>query len=217
VTDTDAIPSSRRIRVYVAGALDAPITGAALEALVRNPSAELVGIDFGRMDPDRLRAAAPDLLLSAAHRHLIREPELGVARLGSVGLHPALLPRYRGSHPLWWALRNHEAEAGLTLYVLDAGIDTGPILDQRAVPILPGDTFGALYRRTVTHVGPMLDALVAAVATTDRLPDATPQDETRATLYRAPTERELHGTLAGRAVRKAGRVLLAVAARARRR
>ena len=199
--------SSRRIRVYVAGAEDAPITHASLVALVRNPDVDLVGLDYGRMDPVRLREAAPDVLLSAAHRHLVRAPELAVARLGTVGLHPALLPRYRGSHPLWWALRNREREAGLTLYVLDEGIDTGPILDQRAVPILPDDTFASLYARTVTLVGPMLDAFVAAVVALDRLPDATPQDEVRSTLYKAPTYRELHGTPAERAARKARRAI----------
>jgi folate-dependent phosphoribosylglycinamide formyltransferase PurN len=204
---TARVTPARRVRVYVAAAPDAPITDAALTALVRNPAVELVGIDYGRIDPARLREAAPDLLLSAAHRHLLRAPELAVARLGSVGLHPALLPAYRGSHPLWWALRNGEREAGLTLYVLDTGIDTGPILDQRSVPIVPGDTFATLYRRTVEHVGPMLDALIAGILERGRLPDAMPQDESMASVYAAPTERELHGTLAGRIVRKAGRAI----------
>jgi len=196
---------ARRVRVYVAGATDAPLTVAALEALARNPTVDLVGIDFRRMDPARLRAAAPDILLSAAHQHLIREPELQVARLGSVGLHPALLPKYRGSHPLWWALRHREHEAGLTLYVLDDGIDTGPLLDQRAVPIESGDTFASLYRRVAREVAPLLDELIAAVAAEDRLPAATPQDNASATVYGVPTYRELHGTLAERLAKKVGR------------
>lgn len=203
--DVDA--PARRVRVYVAGATDAPLTVAALEALARNPAADLVGIDFGRMDPARLRAAAPDILLSAAHQHLIRESELHVARLGSVGLHPSLLPRYRGSHPLWWALRNGEREAGLTLYLLDDGIDTGGVIAQAAVPIEPGDTFGSLYRRVTPEVAPMLDALVATAAAEDRLPGATAQDNAIATVYGVPTYRELHGTLAERVAKKAGRVM----------
>jgi hypothetical protein len=203
----ETVAPARRVRIYVAGANDAPITVAALEALARNPLADLVGIDFGRMDPARLRAAAPDILLSAAHEHFIRDAELRVARLGSVGLHPSLLPRYRGSHPLWWALRNGEHEAGLTLYLLDDGIDTGAVMAQAAVPIEPGDTFGSLYRRVAAEVAPMLDALVATVATEDRLPPATPQDNAVATVYGVPTYRELHGTLAERVANKAGRVV----------
>ena len=201
----DVTAPIRRVRVYVAGANDAPLTVAALEALSRNPAVDLVGIDFGRMDPARLRAAAPDILLSAAHQHLIRESELQVARLGSVGLHPALLPKYRGSHPLWWALRHGEHEAGLTLYVLDEGIDTGPLLGQRAVAIESGDTFASLYRRVATEVAPLLDALIATAAAEDRLPPAAPQDNAIATVYGVPTYRELHGTLVERLTKKIGR------------
>jgi len=222
VTEQDAIRSSpaadpaaagptRRVRVYVAGAPDAPLTRAALETLARNPAVDLVGIDFGPLDPARLRTVAPDILLSAAHQHLIREPELAVARLGTVGLHPALLPKYRGSHPLWWALRNGEREAGLTLYVLDDGIDTGPVLGQRMVPIKPGDTFASLYTRVAAEVPPLLDALIATAAAEDLLPPATVQDNSVATVFGVPTQRELHGTLPERAVKKLGRGLRSAA------
>ena len=125
------------------------LTSGVLAGLIGVEGIELVGLDLDRLDPARLRAATPDLLISAGHQYLIAPAEIAVARLGTVGLHPALLPRYRGSHPLWWALHNHETEAGITLYRLDAGIDTGPIIAQRVVPILPGDTFRSLYLRTV--------------------------------------------------------------------
>ena len=202
-----AEPLGRRVRVYVAAAPNAPLTMAALECLAANPAVDLVGVSFGRIDPERLRAAAPDILLSAAHEHLIHEPELAVARLGSVGLHPALLPRYRGSHPLWWALRNAERAAGLSLYVLEKGIDTGPVIYQQAVQIDPDDTFASLYRKVSPLAAPMLDALVAAAVADDAMPPGTPQDESMATVFRAPTDREVHGTLRSRAVRKVGRGL----------
>ena len=198
-------PAIDRLRVYVAGAPDAPITHAAIVALARHPLVDLVGLDLDRLDPARLREAAPDLLLSAAHRYLIQPPELAVARFGSVGLHPGLLPRYRGSHPLWWALRNEEQEAGISLYVLDSGIDTGPILAQETVPIEEGDTFASLYARTVEHVGPLLDGLVETIAATGRMPDGQVQDESKATLFRAPTEREMSGTLMSRVKGRAQR------------
>ena len=137
------------------------------------------------MDPARLRAAAPDLLISAGHRYLIAPAEIAVPRLGTVGLHPALLPRYRGSHPLWWALHNHESEAGITLYRLDAGIDTGPIIAQRVVPIVPGDTFRSLYLRTVKEIPSILAELQAAIARTGELPAGTVQDEAPGDLLRA--------------------------------
>ena len=189
-----------RVRVYVAGATDALITSAALVALVRNPLVELVGLDLDRLEADRLRAASPDLLLSAAHPRLIRPSELAIARAGSVGLHPSLLPRYRGSHPHWWALRNHETDAGMTLYVLDEGIDTGPILGQRRVPIGPDDTFRSLYLRATAEVAPLLDQLVATIHATAQLPPATPQDERLATSFAAPTPAQMNGSLRARAV-----------------
>ncbi|HEY7132074.1 MAG TPA: formyltransferase family protein [Candidatus Limnocylindrales bacterium] len=194
----------RRLRVYVAGARDARITEAALTALVRNPGVDLVGLDFARVDPTRLREAKPDLLISAAHQYLIRPSELAVARVGSVGLHPALLPRYRGSYPLWWALQHRESEAGLTLYELDRGIDTGPILAQERVAIARDDTFASLYTRVSGCVGPLLDGLIAVAATTDGLPARFAQDETQATSFAAPNRRELHGTIVSRLVRRAG-------------
>jgi methionyl-tRNA formyltransferase len=197
---------SDRVRVYVAGAVDALITSAALVALVRNPLVELVGLDLDRLDADRLQKASPDLLLSAAHRRLIRPPELAIARAGSVGLHPSLLPRYRGSHPLWWAIRNHETEAGMSLYVLDEGIDTGPIVAQRRIAIRSDDTFRSLYLRAIAEVAPLLDDLVATIHATGHLPPATVQDERQATFYAAPSPSQVNGTLRERAANRLRRL-----------
>ena len=147
------------IRIYVAGAWDSMLTSGVLAGLIGMDGVDLVGLDLDRLDPIRLREVAPDLLISAGHQYLIAPAEMAVARLGTVGLHPALLPRYRGSHPLWWALHNHETEAGITLYHLDAGIDTGPIIAQRVVPIVPGDTFRSVYQRTVKEIPSLLAEL----------------------------------------------------------
>jgi methionyl-tRNA formyltransferase len=193
------------IRVYVAGAWDSMLTSGVLAGLVGVEGIDLVGLDLDRLDPVRLRAAAPDLLISAGHQYLIAPSEIAVARLGTVGLHPALLPRYRGSHPLWWAIHNHETKAGITLYRLDAGIDTGPIIAQRTVPILPGDTFRTLYRRTVKEIPSILAELRVAIDRAGELPAGTVQDEAQASYFGPPTERQLRGSLFGRIGRRAGR------------
>jgi len=192
-------------RIYIAGAWDSMLTSGVLAGLVGVEGIELVGLDLDRLDPVRLRAAAPDLLISAGHQYLIAPAEIAVPRLGTVGLHPALLPRYRGSHPLWWALHNHESEAGITLYRLDAGIDTGPIIAQRAVPILPNDTFRSLYLRTVKEIRPILAELQVAITRTGEMPAGTVQDERLATYFGPPSERQLRGSLLGRIGRRAGR------------
>jgi len=198
------------IRVYVAGAWDSMLTSGVLAGLVGVEGIELVGLDVDRLDPVRLRAAAPDLLISAGHQYLIAPAEIGVPRLGTVGLHPALLPRYRGSHPLWWAIHNHETEAGITLYRLDAGIDTGPIIAQRVVPILPGDTFRSLYHRTVREIPSILAEMRVAIDRTGELPAGAVQDEAQATYFGPPSERQLRGSLPGRFGRWAGRSIRSI-------
>lgn len=188
-TDARPTPStsgSSTVRFFIATEPGAELGYAAIEAILHDDRAEIAGTAFERIDPDRLRAARPDVLLSAAHPFLIRAPERAVARLGAVGLHPALLPRYRGSYPLWWALRNGERETGLTLYHLVSAIDAGPVIGQRHEPILPGDTFASLYSRVATDVAPLLRDLVTAILATGRIPEGEPQDERLATVVRTP-------------------------------
>lgn len=67
--------------------------------------------------------------------------------LGTVNLHASLLPQYRGAAPIQWALINGEKETGLTTFLIDEKIDTGSILFQETVPILPDDDSGSLHDR----------------------------------------------------------------------
>ncbi len=191
----------------MAGAWGALITDAVQMALVRDPRVVQVGLDLDRLDPHELKASTPDILISAAHSHLIGPAELAVPRLGAIGIHPSLLPRYRGSHPLWWALKNGESEAGITIYKLDAEIDTGPILVQRSVPILEGDTFLSLYMRVVPLIPSMLGDLFAEILELGRIPAGAPQDGSQATFYRAPTPKDMATPFRDRAVRRISRAL----------
>jgi methionyl-tRNA formyltransferase len=72
---------------------------------------------------------------------------LSVPPRGVVGFHASLLPRYRGRAPVNWAILRGEAEAGNTMMYLDAGTDTGDIIDQQPVPIAPDDTCATVYAR----------------------------------------------------------------------
>ncbi|MGC9471690.1 MAG: methionyl-tRNA formyltransferase [Bacteroidales bacterium] len=67
--------------------------------------------------------------------------------LGTVNLHASLLPQYRGAAPIQWALINGEEKTGLTTFLIDEKIDTGSILFQETVPILPDDDAGSLHDR----------------------------------------------------------------------
>ena len=72
---------------------------------------------------------------------------LAIPRLGSVNLHPSLLPAYRGAAPIVWALFNGETETGVTTFLLNRRVDAGDILLQRRVPIDPDETAGELEAR----------------------------------------------------------------------
>lgn len=86
-----------------------------------------------------LRAARPDLALCWGFPWLIPQPALDVARLGSVNLHPALLPRHRGPIPVSWSVRSGDETYGVTWHRMDQAFDTGPILAQAPVPMEPDD------------------------------------------------------------------------------
>jgi methionyl-tRNA formyltransferase len=86
-----------------------------------------------------LRALQPDLVLCWGFPWLIPQSALDLPRLGSVNLHPALLPRHRGPIPLSWAIRAGDPHYGVTWHRMDDGFDTGAILAQATVPMEPDD------------------------------------------------------------------------------
>lgn len=96
---------------------------------------------------DQLRALNLDVLVVAAFGQFLAPPVLSLPRLGCVNLHASLLPRYRGAAPVAWAIIRGERETGVTTFLLDEGMDTGPILLQRAVPIGEEETAGELEGR----------------------------------------------------------------------
>lgn len=95
----------------------------------------------------RLHDLAPDLLIVNSYAMILRPDVLAVPRFGAVNAHGALLPAYRGANPTEWAMINGESKAGVTIHAMDAGIDTGPIIAQRKVPIRFEDTWLDVRRR----------------------------------------------------------------------
>lgn len=93
------------------------------------------------------RALAPDLGAVAAYGQLLPPALLALPRLGCVNLHASLLPRHRGAAPIQWALFQGDPETGVTIMQMDEGLDTGPILAQARIPILPEDNAGTLHDR----------------------------------------------------------------------
>jgi len=94
---------------------------------------------------ERLRAYAPDLLVVVAYGLILPRKVLAIPRLGCWNVHASLLPRWRGAAPIQRALLAGDARTGVCLMQMAAGLDTGPVLLSRAVPIDPDDTGGSLH------------------------------------------------------------------------
>jgi methionyl-tRNA formyltransferase len=94
---------------------------------------------------DRLRAHAPDLLVVVAYGLILPRKVLAIPRLGCWNVHASLLPRWRGAAPIQRALLAGDAETGVCLMQMEAGLDTGPVLLCRAIPIAGDDTGDTLH------------------------------------------------------------------------
>ena len=93
---------------------------------------------------EQLRAWAPDVIVVAAFGQILRQDVLDLPPLGCLNVHASLLPRWRGASPIQAAILHGDKETGVTIMRMDAGLDTGPILSQRAIPIADDDTAGTL-------------------------------------------------------------------------
>ncbi|HEY1235566.1 MAG TPA: methionyl-tRNA formyltransferase [Candidatus Binatia bacterium] len=124
-------------------------------------------------------AFSADLAVLAFVSQIVPEQVFSVPRLGSICFHPSLLPKYRGASAINWALIKGETVTGLTLFWVDRGIDTGPILLQKEVPVDPSDTTGSLYFNKIFPLG--IEAIGEAV---DLIKTGNPpriiQDESKA-------------------------------------
>lgn len=93
---------------------------------------------------ERLAGFAPELIVVAAFGQILPDAILDLPKLGCLNVHPSLLPRYRGASPIATAILQGDEITGVTIMLLDAGMDTGPILNQREMPISADDTTGSL-------------------------------------------------------------------------
>jgi methionyl-tRNA formyltransferase len=92
-----------------------------------------------------LRAWEPDFLVVVAFGQILRQDVLDIPRIAPVNVHASLLPRWRGAAPIQAAVRAGDPYTGITTMVMDAGLDTGPILLQDSIPIAPDETGQSLH------------------------------------------------------------------------
>ncbi len=95
----------------------------------------------------RLKEAGVDLVVLAGYMRLVKAPLLEAFPERIINIHPSLLPCYPGLAAWQQAIEDGATESGCTVHYVDAGMDTGPIIAQRKVPVLPGDTAATLHTR----------------------------------------------------------------------
>jgi methionyl-tRNA formyltransferase len=110
---------------------------------------------------DRLRAARPEVLVVAAYGLILPPAALEVAPLGALNIHASLLPRWRGAAPIQRALQAGDRQSGVSIMQMDAGLDTGPVLLQKAIAIADDDDARTLHDK-LAALG--AEALVEALA-----------------------------------------------------
>ena len=99
------------------------------------PLIQIEGAINSKENREILKTYKPDLLVSIGGNQIFKRPLLDLATYGCVNLHTALLPKYRGLMPSFWVLKNNEKYTGVSVFFVDEGIDSGPILVQKKVEI----------------------------------------------------------------------------------
>ncbi len=122
----------------------------------------------------RLAALAPDLLVVVAYGLILPQAVLDIPRLGGWNVHASLLPRWRGAAPIQRAIAAGDAETGVCLMRMEAGLDTGPVLLVRRTAVTGADTGGSLHDRLAAAGAEVLAEGLARVAAGEELA-ATPQ------------------------------------------
>jgi methionyl-tRNA formyltransferase len=123
---------------------------------------------------DGLRALKPDLIVVVAYGQILPPAILNLPPQGCLNVHTSLLPKYRGAAPIQWAIANGDAETGVTIMQMDAGLDTGPVLSARRTPIRPTDDSQSLHDRLAQLGAELLAETIPDYVAGEILPQPQP-------------------------------------------
>lgn len=136
----------------------------------------------------QIAAQQVDLIMVNSYSMIIRDDVLALSRLGGLNIHGALLPRNRGCNPIQWAIIKGEMETGVTLHQIDSGLDTGPIVDQRAIPILFEDSWTDVRKKLEQLTDELIASNLKSILSEKWT--AISQDHERATIGRRRTSED---------------------------
>ena len=109
---------------------------------------------------DLIESMAPDLIVSVLFGQILKKDVIEAPDLGCLNFHPAYLPQYRGTSPVFWSLARGETRTGYSIHFIDEGIDTGALIKRGIIPIEATDTEHSLYMKCVTQGA---EALIKAI------------------------------------------------------
>lgn len=123
-----------------------------------------------------LKQWQPDLYVVAAFGQILPQAVLDIPAYGSINVHASLLPRWRGAAPIHAAIRAGDAESGITIMKMDAGLDTGPILTQRAIRLASDETGQSLHDQLALMGGELLIETLPGYLAGTLQPQPQPED-----------------------------------------
>lgn len=145
VTQPDSIVGRKKI-----------LTESSVAVAAREYGIEVVKPIKIREDYQGILDVEPDLIVTCAYGQIIPKILIDSPRLGCINVHASLLPKYRGGAPMQRAIMDGEKETGVTIMYMDEHMDSGDIIEQRAIPIEEGDNLDSLSRKLAQISGELL-------------------------------------------------------------
>jgi len=155
-----------------------PVKRAALE--LKLPVTQPEKIKDNEAFRSQLESIRPDAIVVVGYGRIIPQWMIDLPRYGNINLHASLLPKYRGAAPIQWAIASGESTTGVTTMRIDAGLDTGDIIEQREEPIRNDDTALTLAAR-LAHAGAEL-MITTLAGLSNGTVTPVPQDNSKASL-----------------------------------
>lgn len=138
-----------------------PVSAAAEELSIQYRTTDRLSSDDALLQ--FIAEASPDIILVIDFGQMIKEPVLSLPKYGCINIHPSMLPAYRGSAPLQRAIIDGQSQTAVTIFKLDAGMDSGPLLAQEIIDIDPEDDYMSLLAKAAKVGSDLLNKYICEV------------------------------------------------------
>ncbi len=169
-TPSFALPALQMLhteKYQIVGVITQPDRPQGRGQLTNPPAVKILAQKFGLpvYQPNNIKEQAffelakelnPEMIVVAAFGQILPKHILDIPPLGCLNIHPSLLPQYRGAAPINWTLIKGETETGVTIIMMDEGMDSGAILEQEETSIDPSENYGHLHDRLARHGATLL-------------------------------------------------------------